>query len=54
MMKLCSSVPDMKLTRDRQENISGWANPHQTRKRGKSVTMPGIRSTTMDSSERIE
>lgn len=41
MMKLCFSVPDIKLTRERQKSTSGWANPYQTRKGGKRVTKPG-------------
>lgn len=41
MMKLCSSVPDIKLTRGRQNSISGWVNPYQRRIRGKRVAKPG-------------
>lgn len=41
MMKLCSSVPDINLTRGRQNSISGWVNPYQRRRRGKWVAKPG-------------
>lgn len=41
MMKLCCSAPNIKLTRERHKSISGWANPYQTRKRGKVMTKPG-------------
>lgn len=41
MMKLCSSVPDIKLTRERHNSISGWVNPYQRRRRGKRVAKLG-------------
>lgn len=42
MMELCSSVPDIKLTRERQNSISGWVNPYQRRRRrGKRVAKLG-------------
>lgn len=53
MIKLCSSVADIKLTRGRQNSISGWVTPYQ-RRRGRRVAKPVNKSTTMDCSDSLE
>lgn len=55
MMKLCSSVPDIKLTRERQNSISGWVNPlSKKKKRKEGGKARELKSTTMDFSDPIE